>query len=141
MMRIGSLAPLGLLVTLAGCNLIGAGSASPTFPQHRGFFLSGPASLVQGKLVLESGCLMLESAGPAYERTLLIWPPSYTPLEDGAGVQGDGIELLLGDEVLLGGGEYSDEAWVNERLIGPPIQPECLTRLYTLITSMPEDAP
>jgi hypothetical protein len=84
---------------------------------------------------------MLESAGPAYERTLLIWPPSYTPLEDGAGVQGDGIELLLGDEVLLGGGEYSDEAWVNERLIGPPIQSECLTRLYTLITSMPEDAP
>lgn len=90
--------------------------------------------------MLESGCLMFESPGPGIERTLLVWPSSYVPLEGGAGVRGDGVELLLGDEVLLGGGEYTDETWVKERLIGPPVKPECLTGRYALITSMPQEA-
>lgn len=139
MMWARCLAVFPLLIVLAGCNLIGAGSASPTFPQHSGFNGTGPASLVQGKLVLEAGCLMLESPGPGFERTLLIWPSSYVPLQDGAGVRGDGVELLLGDEVLLGGGEYTDEAWVKERLIGPPVKSDCLTGRYALITSMPQE--
>lgn len=139
-MRTRNPAILPLLFLLVGCNPIGAGSASPTFPQHGGFDGTGPASLVQGKLVLEAGCLMFESPGPGYERTLLVWPSSYVPLEGGAGVLGDGVELLLGDEVLLGGGEYTDEAWVKERLIGPPVKPECLTGRYALITSMPQEA-
>jgi len=140
MMWTRSLAVLPLLTVLAGCNLIGVSSASPTFPQHGGFGGTGPAGLVQGKLVLEAGCLMFESPGPGYERTLLVWPSSYVLLGGGAGVLGDGVELLLGDVVLLGGGEYTDEAWVKERLIGPPVKPECLTGRYALITSMPQEA-
>lgn len=140
MTRLGSLAVLVLSIGLVGCGLTASGAASPTFPQHRGFDGTGPAATVQGKLVSQAGCLMFEAPGPGSERTLLVWPASYVPLEGGAGVRGDGVELRLGEVVLLGGGEYTDEAWVNERLIGPPIQAECQTGRYALITSMPQDS-
>lgn len=73
--------------------------------------------------------------------SLLVWPTDYAPVESGDGVVGDGHALLVGDEVSLGGGEYTDETWVFDRLVGPPIAPECRTGRYVLVTSIIESPP
>ena len=84
---------------------------------------------------------MLSSPGPGFEPSLLVWPTSYEPLEDGSGVRGDGVEVHVGDAVSFGGASYSqgEEDFVAERLVGPPIKEECVTGRYGLVTSMPSD--
>lgn len=83
-----------------------------------------------------AGCFMYEAVTDGGKRTLLIWPTNYAPVEGGQGVQGDGHVLSVGDEVVLGGGEYTDEAWVMDHLSGPPIADGCRTGLYALVTSV-----
>ena len=124
-----------LSAVLAGCNIFGNGAASPTFPQHEGFGLSGPSGGTVGTLVVHQGCLMF-APDEAGTRTMIIWPTDFAPLPDGTGVQGDGHVLLVGDEVEFGGGEYTDEAWVMERLVGPPMALECRIGRYVLVTSV-----
>ena len=133
-LRVG--ADLVCLVLLTACGPVSSGAASSTFPQHVGFGDSGPAGLLAGRLVSDAGCLMLEVGDPGGRRTLLVWPDSYRPVPDGQGVQGDAVVIHVGDEVVLGGGEYTDEAWVSERLVGPAISAECRTGQYGLVTSI-----
>lgn len=84
---------------------------------------------------------MLEAANPGGQRTLLVWPATFRPADGGHGVQGDGVLLNVGDEVVLGGGWYTDEAWVSGRLLGPPIAPACRTGEYALVTSFVSSSP
>jgi hypothetical protein len=84
---------------------------------------------------------MLEAAAPGGQRTLLVWPVTYRPVDGGHGVQGDGVLVHVGDSVVLGGREYTDEAWVTERLLGPSIAPACRTGRYALVTSFVSSSP
>jgi hypothetical protein len=84
---------------------------------------------------------MLEAAAPGEKRTLLVWPITYRPVDGGQGVQGDGVLLHVGDEVVFGGGSYTDEAWVTDRLLGPPIRLACRTGQYALVTSFVSSSP
>lgn len=79
---------------------------------------------------------MFEAGAPGGQRTLLVWPTTYRPVDGGQGVEGDGMVLHVGEEVVLGGGEYTDEAWVTDHLVGPPILPACRTGRYALVTSI-----
>jgi hypothetical protein len=74
------------------------------------------------------------NVGPA----LLVGPTDFAVAADGVGVAGDERVLLVGDAVVLGGGEYTDEGWVMDRLVGPPIAPECRTGRYVFVTSVIE---
>jgi hypothetical protein len=125
-----------LAAVLAACGSEGAGTATSTFPQHGGFGFAGPSGRTAGTLISQDGCLMYEASDDGAERTLLVWPTGFAPLSDGQGVQGDGHTLLVGDSVVLGGGEYTDETWVWERLVGPPIAAACRTGRYALVTSV-----
>jgi len=48
---------------------------------------------------------------------------------------------MAGDQISLGGGEYTDEAWVFARLVGPSVAPECGTGRYVLATTILESPP
>ena len=129
------------MLVLGACGPAPSGAGSPTFPQHRGFGQTGPSAMVGGTLVSEAECLMLEAPAPSGQRTMLIWPVTYRPIAGGQGVQDDGVALHVGDEVVLGGGEYTDEAWITERLVGPAIAPACRTGRYALVTSIVSSSP
>lgn len=132
---------LGLaIVAVAACGLVGNGAASPTFPQHEGFGPTGPAGATTGTIERRAGCLMYEAVGNIGP-SLLIWPTDFASAEGGDGVVGGDRILLIGDEVALGGGEYTDEAWVFDRIVGPPVAPECRTGRYVLVTSIIDSPP
>ena len=132
-----SIGQMLLAMLLVACGPVGNGQASATFPQHEGFGLAGPAGATSGTIERRSGCLMyapVANVGPA----LLVWPTDFAVAADGVGVAGDERVLLVGDAVVLGGGEYTDESWVMDRLVGPTIAPECRTGRYVLVTSVIE---
>lgn len=81
-----------------------------------------PAGIVQGTLVFENDCLMLEAHGV---RTFVVW-------EEGAGFRdwsvldrrGEPI-AQVGEQIHGGGGYFSDRAHV-ESLAGRPIPERCV---------------
>ncbi|HEX5828777.1 MAG TPA: hypothetical protein VFY23_14730 [Candidatus Limnocylindrales bacterium] len=80
---------------------------------------------------------MYEAVG-SIEPSLLIWPADFVPAEDGNAVVGANRLIRVGDRVRFGGGEYTEEAWVFDRLVGPPVAPACRTGRYVLVTSVIE---
>jgi hypothetical protein len=94
-----------------------------------------PMALLSGKLIERGRCLFGQSRDPRDPgQHLLIWP-SGSRVEQVDGIltvrMAEGV-LPVGGIFSAGGGEYSDQAFV-ERLIGGPIPVECNTAVYWLI--------
>jgi hypothetical protein len=86
------------------------------FPRLRPF-QSVPTALATGVIVVEGGCIWL--AHPASgDRHLVLWPAGASLTTDATGfvIRSDGITVRPGDPVELGGGEYTDQAWVREQV-------------------------
>ena len=96
-------------------------------PRH-GWSDSGPAALGLGRLRLDQGCLFLQgdADGTSY---LVVWPPDTAVVLDAGApaVRIGGATIRLGDQVQLGGGFYSDLAFVAEELRGSVLPPACIT--------------
>ena len=96
-----------------------------------------PAALASGTLRFLDGCVILENLDPNGAPTgqVILWPPG-TDLRLIGGqiyvVVGD-VHATDGDKVTLGGGEYSDQAWV-EHLVGDVGR--CRSDLYWLASEM-----
>jgi hypothetical protein len=103
-------------------------------------FLSGqPTAAVEGTIRIRDGCVWIESESLPDAPTLLrpvLWPSS-SRLEHGeSGVQVviQGVRLDDGQEATLGGGAYSDRAFVVT-LVGS-LPSECLADDYWLATEV-----
>ena len=125
-----------VLATIVGCG--GPVTADGITILRYGPQIGGPAALTSGTLRFISGCVILENidANGAPTGQLVIWPPG-TDLRvvDGQVFVAVGAVLATdGDEVRLGGGQYSDQAWV-EKLVDAPVGP-CESNLYWLATGM-----
>jgi hypothetical protein len=86
--------------------------------------------------VIQNGCTWLEDNDSA-DVWSVFWPPD-AYLEGVAGfvrVVVGGKSLESGTAVTLGGGEYTDEAWVAS-LVGGVIPPRCKWDKYWLATEV-----
>lgn len=77
-------------------------------------------ALVEGRLVLEDGCLRVRT--PQGESYLVLWPPRAELGEEGARVvdRETGVEVEVGGPFRMSGGEVSSRPSVLGRLEGPP---------------------
>jgi hypothetical protein len=96
---------LCFLVFMVGCSdsrsAQDSAFAFPTVPRSEDY----PAGDIQGSLVIEDSCLVLDTGR---ERYLLLWPEGYEYAADSMEVIGDGgVVASLEDPVTLGGGERS----------------------------------
>ena len=130
---IGTLLCLGVL--LASCSARGAPEVANGVTLLRFGSLNGyPAGLVHGRLSFANGCASLEAA-PNVSVTAL-WS-STTRLDTSSGVLRvivDGVPFAEGQELSMGGGEYSDEEFVTS-LVGP-IPEACRGERYWLLTTL-----
>jgi hypothetical protein len=114
--------PRGMTETANGVTLL-------RFGQLNG----SPAALLHGRLSFANGCASLGAApGPVTG----LWS-SGTRLDVSNGVLRvvvDGTAFAEGDELSMGGGEYSDEAFVVS-LVGP-IPESCRGEHYLLLTDL-----
>jgi hypothetical protein len=120
------------LLALAGCGeSVVAGEASgeqatvffPTW--HYSGTGGSDGGMLQGRLIEREGCLLIEDeteVGTDYY--LALWPDSFSLSSDSpvSITIDDGMELVVGDFVHLGGGAPSTSA---EEAIGGAIPPEC----------------
>ena len=129
-----------LAVALFGVATVACGSPpGPSIgialPRH-GWSGEGPAALGSGRLELDDGCLSLRSAdGTSY---VVVWPPdTRIMLEDGTPVVWIGADTArVGDDVRLGGGYYSDLAYVTGELRGSVLPADCVTREVFMATGI-----
>jgi hypothetical protein len=93
-----------------------------------------PLGLMTGRLAFKGGCVGVE--GGAEETVVVLWPPD-TQFDASTGalhVVVNGIAFGEGDELRLGGGEATDQAWI-ESLVGP-VPPACQRDRYILATEL-----
>lgn len=96
-------------------------------------------ALVEGRLVLEDGCLRVDT--PGGESYLVLWPPRAELHRDPTRVTdpGTGASAEVGEPVRLSGGEVSLRPLVLERLENPP--PERCGGPYWLAGNLLSPAP
>ena len=128
-------APLALAFLLAACG--GTHTASGLTLLRYGPMTGTPAALANGTLRFLSGCTILENIDPngAPKGQVILWPPGTDiVVRDGlTHVAVGGTLATDGDEVQLGGGQYSDQAWV-EHMVGDV--KACRSDRYWLASSM-----
>jgi hypothetical protein len=130
------IAALVLATLLAGCG--GSITTDGVTIYRYGPMTGSPAALTTGTLRFLDGCTIVENiVGGAPVGRLILWPPQTTFVH----ADGD-LRLALGshsagdgDWVQLGGGEETDQAWV-EHLVGDVGR--CKSDVYWLAGSMEE---
>lgn len=132
---IRSIAALGLGVFLAGCGARGVPEVANGVTLLRFGYLNGsPTARLDGRVSFANGCASLEAA-PGVPVTAL-WS-STTRLDTSNGILRivvDGVPFAEGQELSMGGGEYSDEEFVTS-LVGPIPEP-CRGERYWLLTTL-----
>jgi hypothetical protein len=127
---------------LAAIMLVGCSAPSPVpdgiaLPRH-GWTGGGPAALGSGTLQVHDGCLVLrQDDGTSY---LIVWPGA-ARLAIAQGVPAVTIgdrTARLGDEIHLGGGYYTDLAFVVEELRDSVLPPGCATPEIFMTTGFAE---
>lgn len=111
-----------ITLLLAGC--LGVPPPGIHFPTY-GSMNALPVGVLEGTLVEEDGCLLVEAGG---SRWLVLWPGSARAVEADAGlVVRDGTnEAVVGEPIRLGGGEYGmDNYDFVVDLIDEEVPPAC----------------
>ena len=125
----------GLTALLVACSPRGTPQAVNDVTLLRFGYLNGsPAALVRGRVSFANGCSSLEAA-PGVLMTGL-WS-SGTRLDMSTGalrIIVDGVPFAEGDELSMGGGEYSDEDFVIS-LVGT-IPESCRGEHYWLLSGL-----
>lgn len=128
-------AAVALAALLAACG--GPVTAGGVTILRYGPMTGSPAALATGTLRFLDGCAILENIDPngAPTGAVILWPPGTDlRLVDGRlHVVVDGVRATDGDEVQLGGGEYTDQDWV-EHLVGDV--GSCRSDRYWLASTM-----
>ena len=99
-----------------------------------GHLQARPQALVHGRVTFANTCASV--ADNAGEPVTAIWPPD-TQFDTSAadlGIVVQGVRFSLGDPISMGGGEYTDEAYV-ESLVGE-IPDDCRGNRYWLVTDL-----
>jgi hypothetical protein len=88
---------------------------------------ASPLGMASGVVELVAGCLYVRDG-------LLIWPPEYKFGARGLSpaVVGDGVAIVPGDTVTIGGGEYTNLQFMPSRLIGDA--PPCAADSYIWVS-------
>jgi hypothetical protein len=111
-----------MATVLAGC--VGLPSADvyvPTYGPMNGY----PTGLIQGTLVVDRGCLWIDSGR---ERSLVLWPDGtfVTQRDGGYVVRVGGRETPVGVPVAIGGGQYGQDNYASVvDLIGEEVPASC----------------
>jgi hypothetical protein len=129
------------VLTIAAAALISACGGSITAGGvtllRYGLMTGSPAALASGTLRFLDGCTILDSIDPngAPVGVVILWPlgADLKLVDRCIHVVVDGVAATDGDEVQLGGGEYTDEAWV-EHLVGDV--GNCRSDRYWLASTM-----
>lgn len=133
---------VAVVSAFAAILLIACSAPSPVpdgiaFPRH-GWTGGGPTALGSGSLQLDGGCLVLrQDDGTSY---LVVWPGA-ARLGIAQGVPAVTIgdrTARLGDEIQLGGGYYTDLAFVIEELRDSVLPPGCATPEIFMTTGFAE---
>ncbi len=133
-MRVAALAIVAAAL-LAACG--GSLTAGGVTLLRYGLMTGSPAALTSGTLRFLDGCAILEDIDQngAPVGVVILWPPT-TDLRVIEGqlkvVVGD-VAATDGDGIQLGGGEYTDQAWV-EHLVGEV--GKCRSDRYWLASTM-----
>jgi hypothetical protein len=136
-MKAAPLPAIGLGLALAACN--------PGTPLHGGELVllrwghldARPLGLMTGQLSFAGGCVGVE--GVPGQRSVVLWPPD-TRFDRSTGalrVLVEGRAFNEGDPLRLGGGGYSDQAWMRQ-LVGP-VPAACEADQYILATGLAGD--
>ena len=123
---------LSTCLLAAGCGMQGTPLANQGITLLRyGQLEAFPAALVTGQLSLANGCVSLtdDEGRPV----TALWPPDsrFASSTDATKLIIQGRTLTEGDPVSMGGGEYTDRAWV-ESLVGT-IPESCQGDRYWLV--------
>jgi hypothetical protein len=120
---------------LAACG--GSVTAGGVTILRYGPMTGSPAALASGTLRFLDGCAILENIDPngAPVGVVILWPPGtdLRVMDDKVHVVVGGVAATDGDEVQLGGGEYTDQSWV-EQLVGEV--GNCRSDRYWLASTM-----
>ena len=103
-------------------------------PRH-GPMAQRPTAVLTGTLTVRDGCAWIVTPD---ERFLALWPSTFVVLAAGAGiaVSGNGVQVTVGDEVTVGGGEYPPQQTdFVESLIDESVPEGCRHR-YWLVTEL-----
>lgn len=103
-------------------------SSTPFFPVQKAG-LGRMEALLEGKLVLDNGCLRVKYFDDNY---LLIWPYGFSLRTKGKEIQvvdSDGqVVARVGDKITVGGGEVPGEGvkeFIEESITGQPLPDNC----------------
>jgi hypothetical protein len=115
-------------------NLVTSGTADGLVLLRWGHLDARPLGLWTGQLAFTGGCVGFEGDGGT---TVVVLWPSDTRFDTSTGplrVVVGGVPFAEGDELRMGGGEYTDRAWI-EPLVGP-LPPACQRDRYALATEL-----
>jgi hypothetical protein len=128
-------AAIGLAMLLVACGQRGAPQVMNGVTLLRFGQLNGsPDALLRGRISFSNGCASLRDAQGVLVTGM--WS-SGTRLDNMSGtlmIVVDGVPFAEGDEISMGGGEYSDEAFVVS-LVGPIPEP-CRGERYWMLTDL-----
>jgi hypothetical protein len=121
---------VGLSLCVAGCAWPGSMTLDGVTIMRHGFMNGGPAALYTGPIRFENGCIVGDLPDAAFAP--IIWPPLSRLSHEGSDLVlvVDGLVIHDGDQLKVGGGEYTDLGFV-EQLSGP-IPDACRAELYWL---------
>ena len=135
---VACLAAVGLAVTAGACGRQPTLTGPPLFLPRHDMSNGGPTAQLFGTLLIRDGCAWI--ATPDGGRDLVLWPQGTGLNVDAAGlITITGVPespgpLRDGTQVGFGGGEYTDQAFV-EQAIKATIPPECVSERYWLATT------